>query len=119
MREALDAGIACVTEDRKQQGLLLPLGSMDNITVGRLKSLSRRGWIDSVAQRSGDLREPIGDRKEPPDRDAPAAQVAGRIVMPGDKRETCKQSAMWLHSLSPERWIASTREPSRYVYWSW
>jgi ribose transport system ATP-binding protein len=39
-REAVRAGIALVTEDRKEQGLLLPLSVRTNLTLGRLSALA-------------------------------------------------------------------------------
>jgi protocatechuate 3,4-dioxygenase beta subunit len=41
----------------------------------------------------------------------PAFQISGRVVMPDAKRTTCKQSAVWLHSVSPARWLTANREP--------
>jgi ribose transport system ATP-binding protein len=51
-RDAVRLGIALLTEDRKQQGLLLPLGVGSNITLAALGRVSRRwGWIRGAAER--------------------------------------------------------------------
>ncbi|MFC1782029.1 sugar ABC transporter ATP-binding protein [Planctomycetota bacterium] len=44
--DAVRHGIALITEDRKEQGLLLTLPVRTNITLGQLSGLSRCGWID-------------------------------------------------------------------------
>ena len=45
-RDAVRRGIALLTEDRKEQGLLLPLSVRVNATLANLKKLaSRGGWI--------------------------------------------------------------------------
>lgn len=44
-RCAVRHGIALVTEDRKQQGLLLPLPIRKNISLTKLRPLSTLGWI--------------------------------------------------------------------------
>jgi ribose transport system ATP-binding protein/D-xylose transport system ATP-binding protein len=51
-RDARDAGIALLTEDRKRDGLIfnLPVGS--NITIGNLQALSRGGVVQADQERS-------------------------------------------------------------------
>jgi ABC-type sugar transport system ATPase subunit len=51
-REARDAGIALLTEDRKRDGLLfnLPVGA--NITIGNLQKFSRHEMIDRSSERN-------------------------------------------------------------------
>ena len=51
-RDARDAGIALLTEDRKRDGLIfnLPVGS--NITIGNLQALSRGGIVQADLERS-------------------------------------------------------------------
>ena len=44
-RDAVRQGIALLTEDRKQQGLLLPLSVRVNITLTNLLLVARLGWI--------------------------------------------------------------------------
>jgi len=49
-RDAVRLGIALVTEDRKQQGLLLPLPVRCNITLARLEALVGPGGVLRVAE---------------------------------------------------------------------
>ena len=46
-RDAVRRGIALLTEDRKQQGLLLPLPVAQNVTLSSMGSVSRLGCISS------------------------------------------------------------------------
>ena len=50
---AVRAGIGLVTEDRKSQGLLLPLPIRINTTLANLKAVARGGWL----QRDDERRE--------------------------------------------------------------
>ena len=50
-RDAIRAGIALVPEDRKSEGLFLPLTIRDNLTLPILKRLSRFGLIQLGAER--------------------------------------------------------------------
>jgi ribose transport system ATP-binding protein len=50
-RDAVRQGIALLTEDRKEQGLFLSLAVRANVSITRLGSLSRLGWIDSSRER--------------------------------------------------------------------
>ncbi len=45
-RDAVRHGIALLTEDRKEQGLLLSLPVRANVSITHLDRLSRLGWID-------------------------------------------------------------------------
>jgi len=59
-----------VSEDRKGEGLALPLSVADNLTATRLAAFSRRGgWIDLDAQRDGARRwiDALGIRARSPD----------------------------------------------------
>ncbi len=49
--DAVRNGIAFLTEDRKEQGLLLPLSVRVNISLTRLLDVSRFGWIDTSRER--------------------------------------------------------------------
>jgi ribose transport system ATP-binding protein len=51
-RDAVRSGIALLTEDRKEQGLLLPLSIRRNISLVRLNDLSRFGWMEEAKERS-------------------------------------------------------------------
>jgi ribose transport system ATP-binding protein len=45
-RDAVKNGIAFLTEDRKEQGLLLSLAVRKNISLARLGGISRFGWLN-------------------------------------------------------------------------
>ena len=48
--DAVRLGIALLTEDRKEQGLFLPLSVRHNVSVTNLRVLSRLGWISRAAE---------------------------------------------------------------------
>ncbi len=48
--DAIAAGIALVTEDRKGQGLVLGMSVRENTTLAHLESFERRGFIDRTAE---------------------------------------------------------------------
>jgi len=50
-RDAVRHGIALLTEDRKEQGLFLPLAVRPNISITNLDDLNRAGWIDGGRER--------------------------------------------------------------------
>jgi ribose transport system ATP-binding protein len=49
--ERLASGLGYLSEDRKGEGLALPLAVADNVTLTRLSSCSRRGVLDPARQR--------------------------------------------------------------------
>jgi len=50
-RDAVRQGIALLTEDRKGQGLLLPLSIRANVTLSRMEDVAGRGgWISAPAE---------------------------------------------------------------------
>jgi len=49
--EAIRAGMALVTEDRKGTGLFLQMTVGHNITISSLRALSRMGWISSGSEK--------------------------------------------------------------------
>ena len=51
-RDAVRKGIAFLTEDRKQQGLLLPLSVRANTSLARLRDISLAGWVSSSQESS-------------------------------------------------------------------
>jgi len=50
-RDAVRNGIALLTEDRKEQGLLLSLAVRKNISLARLGDVSRFGWLNVSKER--------------------------------------------------------------------
>jgi len=72
VREAVDAGVVFVPEERKTEGLVLPLPVRANTTLADLGSVSTRGWLDPGREResfAGD-RERLGIRASSPDQGA-------------------------------------------------
>jgi ribose transport system ATP-binding protein len=60
-RDAVRAGIGMVPEDRKEQGLMLPLSIRINTTLARMSAVTRRGsWISETAEH--DVAERMRDR---------------------------------------------------------
>jgi ribose transport system ATP-binding protein len=58
--EAIQAGMGMVPEDRKTEGLLLPLSVRINLTLGRVSQLLRPpGWIDR--RREGEVASTVRD----------------------------------------------------------
>ncbi len=51
-RDAVRNGIALLTEDRKEQGLLSALAVRVNISLTRLRDVSRFGWMDISKERA-------------------------------------------------------------------
>lgn len=51
--EAVAHGLAFVTEDRKQEGLLLPLSIRSNLGLLRLPAWTRSGKVDETAEKQG------------------------------------------------------------------
>ena len=50
-RDAMALGLGFVPEDRKRQGLVLPMRARENTTLPTLESLARLGWIHRAAER--------------------------------------------------------------------
>jgi len=51
-RDAVKNGIAFLTEDRKEQGLLLSLAVRKNISLAKLDDISRFGWLNVSKERA-------------------------------------------------------------------
>ena len=51
-REAIEGGVALLTNDRKATGLILPLSIIANATLAGLPALSPRGWLRPSAERA-------------------------------------------------------------------
>jgi ABC-type sugar transport system ATPase subunit len=49
-RAAIRAGLALLTEDRKDQGLVLGMTARENFALGNLDRWSRGGWIDRATE---------------------------------------------------------------------
>jgi ribose transport system ATP-binding protein len=88
--QAVRAGIGLVTEDRKSQGLLLPLSIRINTTLANLKAVSRGGWLarDDERQEVERLRELLHVRSDSIEQ--PVNQLSG-----GNQQKVV--FARWLH----------------------
>ena len=51
-RDAVKEGICLLTEDRKQQGLILDMNCVENTTITDLKSVSVKGFLNRNAERA-------------------------------------------------------------------
>ena len=76
-RQAMAAGLAMVPEDRKTQGLILPLSVEENITLPTLEQVSRQGVVSAaaVAAATEAMRERLAIRMASPE--APVRFLSG------------------------------------------
>jgi len=88
--QAVRAGIGLVTEDRKSQGLLLPLPIRINTTLANLAAVARGGWLkrDAERQEVQRLRELLRVRSDSIEQ--PVDQLSG-----GNQQKVV--FARWLH----------------------
>ena len=56
-KDAVEAGICFLTEDRKQQGLILDMNCVENTTITRLDAVSRWGFLDNNAEEKATLKQ--------------------------------------------------------------
>jgi ribose transport system ATP-binding protein len=105
VRDAIDAGMGFVTEDRKAQGLVLDCSAAANITLATLGALCRAGIID--LQREASLAEGYRDRM--------------RIRLPSVQQNTRTLSGGNQQKVIIARWLAANcgililDEPTRGV----
>jgi ribose transport system ATP-binding protein len=87
---AVRQGLGLVTEDRKSQGLLLPLAIRVNATLANIKAVSRQGWLQPSAERIQvhQLREALDVRSQSIEQ--PAGELSG-----GNQQKVV--FARWLH----------------------
>ena len=84
-KDAVAAGIAMVTEDRKGQGLLLQQSIAHNTTLASLPTVSRAGWLDTAAEAvvATDFMQRLGIKAR--DAGQPVAELSGgnqqKVVM--------------------------------------
>ena len=55
-RRSIKSGLGLVSEDRKQEGLLLGMSIADNLTLNRLEPYRRLGWLN-LRRRAASVRE--------------------------------------------------------------
>lgn len=87
---AVRQGIGLVTEDRKTQGLLLPLPIRINTTLANIGAVARRGWLQGEAEKQqvGHLRDLLGVRSQSIEQ--PVGELSG-----GNQQKVV--FARWLH----------------------
>jgi ribose transport system ATP-binding protein len=84
-KDAVAAGIAMVTEDRKGQGLLLQQSIALNITLASLATVSKAGWLDADGEAvvAADYMQRLGIKAR--DGAQPVAELSGgnqqKVVM--------------------------------------
>ena len=76
-RDAVRAGICLVTENRKEEGLVLPMAARVNTTLARLRRVTRAGFIRRGAERDATRRmtAELGIRLSGPEQ--PVVQLSG------------------------------------------
>jgi len=75
--DAIEAGIALITEDRKAQGLVLGMSVRENVTLAHLKRFSRGPFVDRNAERETTIREIDELRIRTPDTEQLARNLSG------------------------------------------
>jgi rhamnose transport system ATP-binding protein len=105
VREARRRGIALLPEDRKGQGLVLPLSGSENVTLGEWKGLSLWGFLraSKVMNAAGRAAAPVGF--DPARIDEPAQSLSG-----GNQQKL--MLARWMHT---DHRILLADEPTRGV----
>ena len=66
-----------LSEDRKGEGLALPLSIADNVTISRLRAVARHGWIDRRAQERAAAEVMRRLRIKAPHPGVPVASLSG------------------------------------------
>ncbi len=77
MTAAMNAGLGLVPEDRKRQGLVLPLNCRENTALAALPLLTRAGWVQRAAERALVSRYATRLRVRTPSLEAPIASLSG------------------------------------------
>ncbi len=76
-REAIDAGVALLPEDRKRQGLVLMGAIRENVSLPSLPALSRGGVVDRARERAGVAKWIDALAIRTPSLDRPTQQLSG------------------------------------------
>jgi ABC-type sugar transport system ATPase subunit len=74
---AMRAGLGFVPEDRKRQGLVLPLRAIENLTLPSLPALARFGWIRAGSERALATEAFSRLKVSPPELDFVTAGLSG------------------------------------------
>lgn len=76
-RQAIDAGIALLTNDRKGNGLVLPMSIVANTTLASLDKFTRLGWRDGKGEAAAAQREAQSLRLRAASLDMPVGDLSG------------------------------------------
>jgi ribose transport system ATP-binding protein len=76
-RSRIARGLGYLSEDRKGEGLALPLSLADNITLTNFASCSRRGWIDLPRQQRQAQERADAVQVKAPSMTAPVQRLSG------------------------------------------
>ncbi len=76
-RQAIDAGIALLTNDRKGNGLVLPMSIVANTTLASLGKFTRFGWRKSASEVTATEKEAQSLRLRAASLDMPVGDLSG------------------------------------------
>jgi ribose transport system ATP-binding protein len=75
--DAIAAGVACVPQERRREGVVLPMSTTENLTLGRLGTFSRRGVLGATRERRAALQMVSEYGIKPPDLGRTVALLSG------------------------------------------
>jgi len=113
-REAIARGVALVTEDRREDGLVLDATIADNLALASLPALSRGGWIDrrALARALAPRRRRCASTRPPPS-GGPRARSPAATSRRSCSASGCSAARRWCSSTSPR---ADRRRAKQHVY---
>lgn len=92
-KDAIRNGIGLVTEDRKQQGLVLPMTVRENTTLANLEALSRVGFVNAGRERTV-TKDYIADLRIK----TPGMEQAVRNLSGGNQQKVVLAKWLFTHS---------------------
>ena len=104
-RDAITAGICLLSEDRKEEGLVLSHSSVDNFGLPNLGRYSRKGWLDNRSEQNEFDRY----------RDDLAIKVAGPDQLAGELSGGNQQKVVLAKWLARRAHVMLFDEPTRGI----
>ena len=104
-RDAITAGICLLSEDRKEEGLVLSHSSVDNFGLPNLGRYSRKGWLDNRSEQNEFDRY----------RDDLAIKVAGHDQLAGELSGGNQQKVVLAKWLARRAHVMLFDEPTRGI----
>ena len=104
-RDAITAGICLLSEDRKEEGLVLSHSSVDNFGLPNLGRYSRKGWLDNRSEQNEFDRY----------RDDLAIKVAGPDQLAGELSGGNQQKVVLAKWLARRANVMLFDEPTRGI----